>query len=1033
VGTWWRGGRSRPGHGGATVVELRVLGPLEAVRDGVPVALGGHRQRAVLARLAAEPDRMVSADALIQSVWGDAPPLTARKTLQKYVSQLRKALDDGARATRIRTAPGGYVLDVAENQLDATRFASLLANAATAHESGDLHRAGALVDDALGLWNGTPYAGFDDAPFVRIERIRLDELRLAALERHFEIELTLGRHREAVAALAELVEQHPLREGLWARLMTALHRSGRTAEALRAFASLRCQLVEEVGLEPSAELKALERAILADELELPPVAHPVATPGNLPRLLTSFVGRGEEMAALDRTLARHALVTLVGPGGTGKTRLALETARRLAPRHPGGIWVADLAPVGDPARILRVVADALGVRDQAAVDLLDVVGHALESRGATLLVLDNCEHLVEAAATLAARLLRSCPELRVLATSRQPLAVPGECAWPVLPLAVPGDGAWSAALELFVDRARLAVPHFDLTAATTAHALEICRRLDGLPLAIELAASQVRLLGARQIADRLDDRFALLSGPGGETDHHRSLLATMAWSFDLLTPPAQRAFQRLGVFAGSFSVESAEAMCVGDGIEPARVLGILRELVDKSVIARETDADGTVRYRLLETLKAFALDQLAMSGTEQTARCAHARLMLELAQGCDRGMDGPDELTCERRLETEEHDLAAAAHWARDHEPALAIELGLARWRYWMVRGKNRDGVAELTGTLEHASELPADLGAWALTAAADMAANQGDARDAVTWAEQATGTFRGLGNRDGEPHAQAALANALRNRGHLDRAARLFDLAIVAFTELGLEHARLRGLRQLAYLDLMRGDYERAEVALSDCLATWSSIGSARNETLTLWDLGNVARYRGEHARATDLCQQALEHCNDRGTIAHVHLTLADVARLQGDTDRAETLYREVLPEFRSFGDPRCTASTLKNLGAVANRRAEGERAAPLFLESMKIRHRLGDGPGVAECMEGLAGALGRQGRWREAAVLLAGADGIREASGVALASADRAGVERLVHRVQAELDAYHWQLAWDEGRLLTADDALGHCSRLA
>lgn len=619
------------------MIEYGLLGPVQAVRDGRPLTLGGPRQRAVLARLLLAPGRAVPARALADDVWGGAPPPSAAKTLQKYVSELRHALG----ADELVTIGGGYAV---HGDVDAARFEQLL----TAGQA----------DLALALWRGDALGDLPDVPFVAVERARLEELRMVAVEQCAETGVAEGRHAEVVAGLAELASAHPGREHLTYLLMLALYRSGRQIEALDAFQRHRRRLADELGIEPAEELVALEQAILRhDQMLGPPPAPAEAWPrGNVRLPVSSFVGRVDERRRTLEALRGVAPVTLTGPGGVGKTRLALESATAAAAEFPGGTWLIDLAGLTDPALVVHQLALTLAVGDPRDDDEEATVLAALADAGRLLVVLDNCEHLLARCAELVDRVVRACPGARVLATSRQPLGVDGERVLVLAPL--PEEEA----CRLFEDRvqsngvgdddvARLRVP-------------DICRALDGLPLALELAAGQVRAFGPAGLAARLDARLQFANRRFDAPARQRTLRDMVAWSHDLLPPPTRRVFARLGVFASTLTMDGAAVVCAPDD-----AWAHLAVLVDQSLLVRESDTGGTARFRLLDTLRLFALEQLSETGAEFDARRAHARYYLDFLQSAREQLHGPDQEKWIDRIEAEEPNVHAALDWAAEHDP----------------------------------------------------------------------------------------------------------------------------------------------------------------------------------------------------------------------------------------------------------------------------------------------------------------------------------------------------------------------------
>ena len=629
-------------------MEFRILGPLEVHDGSGPVRVPGAKERALLADLLVHAGRVVAADRLVDDLWGEELPGNPANTLQGRVSALRRALGP-AGAGLVVTSPPGYRLAVEPEQLDAGRFQRLVAEAdAAAAREGP--RAARLLEAALGLWRGPALAEFADLPWARAEAARLEELRLAAQEALAELRLAGGGHAELVGELEALVAAHPLRERPRGQLMLALYRSGRQADALRVYGETRATLAEELGIDPSPELQRLQRAILTQDPAIAPPGRaraPAAPPHNLPERLTSLVGRDRELDEVGKLVGQHRLVTVTGPGGAGKTSLAVEAARRLVAGFPDGVWLVELAALRDPGLLGEAVAATLGLSEEragsgappppAAERLASFVADK-----AMLVVLDNCEHLVAACAGLAARLVSACPDLTVLASSREPLGVAGEVTFTVPPLAVdpldPADIGGIEAVQLFVDRARLADPNFGLTTVNASAVASICRRLDGIPLAIELAAARVRVLSVEQIATRLHDRFRLLAdGSRTALPRHQTLRAAIDWSHRLLSGPEQVLFRRLAVFAGGCTLEAAEAVCNADGDLPIDVLEGVESLVAKSLL-REVGAGGEPRVAGVLPVRvplrvhaqvAAALDLVVLAaewghGRRQGLRASHA-------------------------------------------------------------------------------------------------------------------------------------------------------------------------------------------------------------------------------------------------------------------------------------------------------------------------------------------------------------------------------------------------------------------------
>jgi predicted ATPase/DNA-binding SARP family transcriptional activator len=620
-------------------VRFEVLGPVTVRRSsGERVRVPDRKVRALLADLLVTPGRVVSSDRLIDDLWGDELPANPTSTLQTRVSQLRRALaaaEPAGRSLVVTRAPG-YLIDIAPEDLDIERFRAL---AARARRRTETRIRASLLADALGLWRGPAFADVAEESFARAVADRVEEERLVVVEEHAEARLELGEHHELSAALGELVARHPLRERLRAAQMRALYRSGRHSDGLAAFADLRTRLADELGIDPSPELHALYLAMLNQEpaLAAPPV--PVAhARTNLPVALTDLVGRQEAIAALTDRLRQSRLITLTGPGGVGKTCLAIKIAHRLAGGCPDGAWLVELAAL--PA---RAPAEELTALFAATLEL------PLGDRR-PLVVLDNCEHVIGAAATVADRLLRAAPGLRILATSREPLGIFGEQVWPVPPLELPETGAdvesaaRSSAVQLFVARAGEADPGFHFTAANAGDVVEICRRLDGLPLALELAATRVRALGVRDLAERLDDRFRVLATPQrAAPNRQQTLRAMIEWSWELLTEPERAVLRRLSMHADACTLRAAEAVCAGGEVAGFDVADVLARLVDRSLVARLDTTAGS-RYRLLESVRAYCLDRLREAGEHEQTRDRYVQYYDALAQHSEPRLYGHGDL-----------------------------------------------------------------------------------------------------------------------------------------------------------------------------------------------------------------------------------------------------------------------------------------------------------------------------------------------------------------------------------------------------
>jgi predicted ATPase/DNA-binding SARP family transcriptional activator len=671
---------SRPGAGGTSMLELRLLGPVQAARTGRDVPLGGPKQRAVLALLLLEAGRVVPAGRLVEEIWRGSAPPGAAKTLRSYMSRLRALLEPDA---TLIARGGGYVINVDPRCLDAHRFEQLVAAGQAALGGAEPAAAADRFREALALWRGRALADVCEVDRLALESARLEELRLAAIEGRAEADLALGRHAELAGELESLVAQYPLRERLWRLLVLALYRGERQADALAAYRRARAMLAADLGLEPGEELRRLEQQVLRQEVP----ARPPPRQHNLLAPLTSFLGRERERAALEELLGQARLITLTGAAGVGKTRLAVEAAARVVARFGQGVWLADLASITSPGLVAVRVMEALGVRQEGDMPVIEALRYRLRS-AELLLVLDNCEHLLDACAELAAALLGSSPGLRVLATSREPLGVSGEVTYLVPPLALPPDPAdsqttaWAPAVRLFLDRASTARGGGQAGAggAPVKVAGRICRALDGLPLAIELAAARMNTLSAGEIEAHLADRFRFLAYRRPVPDpRHQALQAAIDWSYELLSAEERRVFSELSAFAGDFGLAQAAEVCSGG--DRAAALAVIDSLASKSLVVAEPAEDGT-RYRMLETIRQYAAGHLTEAGQTERTRRRHALTFLQLAER-------------ERHLAalSRDHDnFRAALDWSLSTGDQIGPQLACALGGFWLARGLLQEG-----------------------------------------------------------------------------------------------------------------------------------------------------------------------------------------------------------------------------------------------------------------------------------------------------------------------------------------------------
>jgi predicted ATPase/DNA-binding SARP family transcriptional activator len=865
----------------AAGTQFSLLGPLSVSSDGEPIALGGQKRRALLAVLLLEANQVVSSDRLIDALWGEDPPETARNTIQVYISQLRKLLPDGA----LETAPPGYRLVIEADSVDLFEFMRLSEKGRTALGAADAAGAADALRAALALWRGAPLADLPWEPFAQAEIVRLEELRLAALEDRIEADLALGRHGQLVIELERLVAEQPFRERLRTQLMLALYRSGRQTDALAVYQRARRTLVDELGIEPSESLRQLERAILAHDPALNvPQAGPMS-PRRAPTPPTPLLGRERELAGLADVVRRDdtRLVTLTGTGGIGKTRLALELVRRLAPEFRHGSAVASIATLREPTLVAGAILEALGIPEVGPNPEEEVMRELADSE--LLLLIDNFEQVLPAAGSIA-RLLDGTPGLKVIVTSRAPLRIAAEREVPVPPLAD------DEAAELFIARAQAADPNFALSERNAGAVAEICARLEGLPLAIELAAARTKLLPPVALLSRLGNRLQLLTG--GRRDapqHQQTLRMTLDWSYDLLEPDAQRLFARLGVFAGGCTLASAEEVCGGEG----SVLEGLSALVDESLVRqRETDA-GEPRFSMLEIVREYALERLSGSGEGDETRGRHLEHFVSFAEEAEPKLADRDQISWFARLEDEHDNLRAALAFALDNDPSSALRLAVGVRRFWQIHGYLVEGRQALESALAATPAVPSELRANALNMSGILAGEQGEFVAAQVSFKAALADAHAVGSTRVISSALVNLGNLAFFAGELEAARDLYKESIEYFASLDDIRGQALAKENVGLMALTADDVPEAVTWLTAALELAREVGDDREIGAASRSLAAAMIELGDSTRATSLLAESLALARELGEphgIAVCLDTFAGLAATAGEVDRAATLF---------------------------------------------------------------------------------------------------------------------------------------------
>jgi predicted ATPase/DNA-binding SARP family transcriptional activator len=997
-------------------LNIQLLGACRLLGDGKvsePSTWRLRKAAQLVKLLALAPGHQLHREQIFEYLWPDLDLAAAGNNLRVTLHFARRLLAQegfpGNEALQIRGAQVMLFPDQAVWS-DVEAFG---AAAEGARESADP----ALFNAALALYTGEllPEDRFEDWVVERREQLRgiYLELLLEAARLHEQ----RGEADRATRVLQRLLELEPDNESAHFALMRLYARAGERVPALRQYQTLRETLLRELDVEPSPETTRLYETLLAGDVvgvasligetlttapaarRAVPTVRQIAVTTNLPLPLTSFVGRECELRALIDALKRSRLVTLTGPAGSGKTRLASEAAARLGNAYPDGIWLVDLDGLADPALVVPAIASALGVHDVPGRPLTRTLTDTLRDRR-LLLLLDNCEHLIETCAAVAATLLRHCPALRLLATSREPLRVDGEAVWPVPPLNLPDPRHERSlarlrqveALELFTERARLVSPGFALTESNAAAVVAICRRLEGIPLAIELAATRVRALSVEEIAGRLDDALGLLTaGNRDRPTRQQSLRAAIAWSYDLLHVEEQAVLRRLAVFASGFTVEAAEMVCAGDGVRSGQVLDLLFRLIDKSLIVVEGHSDD-VRYRLLETIRLFSWEQLGQAGEVDRIRERHRDWYLALGEQAEPRLVGTGTRDWMRRLSPEIDNIRVVLHWniqRGDRETTLRLAASL--WSFWLLSGRISEGRGWLEPLLTEPAidSIPESTRARALGAAGHLAQRQGDYRRAIAWSEECLRRARAIGDRWSAAHALTNLCLCALYQGDVERTIDLAHDGLELSREAGVMSGVPTSLSSLGLAEYWRGDLDAAREYLHDAVAAANEIGFT---AFSSWLLGH----------------------------------LADVVRAQGDRAAAQRYAEESIALGQEAGDAYGPALGRRELGRLAADAGHLGEAAELIGASLETFRALGYSQRMIECLEDLAELAVDRGQPAHAVRLLAAAGHFREAEGCPMPPLRRRAIERATERARAALNPAAFKTAWAVGRAMTLEQAV-------
>ena len=973
-----------------------------------------RKAAALVKLLALAPGHRMHREQLMDLLWPDSATRTASNNLRQVVYAARKVLDPSSNSSgRYLSLTDEQVFLCPDGQLwvDVETFEGA---AATARRSRDP----AAYRMALELYAGDllPEDRYEEWAVGRREGLR--QLYLALLIELASLYEVRDEHASAIEALRKATEEDPTLEEAHASLMRLHALSGRPERALAQYARLHDALQKDMGTQPTEATRRVHDEIAAHRFSSPP---PIddrprreasgAGTHNLPAQRTSFVGREREMVDVKRALSMTRLLTLTGTGGTGKTRLALEVARDLIGSYLDGVWLVELASLSEPGLVAQEAANVLGVQERPGDPLTDTLVEALAAKE-MLLVLDNCEHVVEAAARLVDKLLVVCPRLRVLATSRETLDVSGEVVWAVPPLSLPGDttngglttetlGRYEA-VRLFLDRARLRSPDFGLTRENAGAVARVCRKLEGIQLAIELATARMGALAVEQVAQRLEVSLDVLKGTSrSAAPRQRTLRATLDWSHDLLSEDERTLFRRLSVFTGGWVLEAAEAVGAGSGIEeglvanPGRasnppVLDLLSGLVDKSLVVAEADGDGALRYRLLETVRQYATEKLGSGAEEEAVRQRHAMFFLALAERAEPELGGTEQVAWLDRLESELSNLRVALGWFKESARGMnLLRMAGSLWRFCYLRGHYEEGRRWLEGALVGGDNTPSPARAKAYLGAGAMTFRRCEYERGREQLEEAVATYRMLEDDQGIASASHMLGSIAGERGDYARSEALHEESLVLRRRFGDEAGEAQALNYLAYVAWLQEKHERAKELGEETLSRFRRLGDNEIIAWALINLGSSALYAGDHPRARALLGESLALSREVG-------------------------FKEGVPW------------SLNQLGVLAYREGDHRWAQELLRESLEGHQDLGDRWRAASVLEVLAEVMCAQGRPEPAACLFGAAAAVREAITVPVPLCERADHEEGISATRAELGEAAWEAAFAEGKAMTFEEVV-------
>ncbi|MBI1744913.1 tetratricopeptide repeat protein [Candidatus Acetothermia bacterium] len=1051
-----------------TGLRVRLFGRFEAWRNGVPIkpeAWTQSKTQALFKILITQRGQAFTQDQLIEALYPELDPQRAASNVHARLSELRRVLEPRLKKGSSST----FILNVGRQAycfsqdvalwLDTEEFARRVEAGRAAEQVGRWAAALNSYQQALDLYQGDYLPEDLYEEWASAPRERWRDLSVNALVRLAECRARLGQYSEAIEACKKAIATKPTLESVYRQQMLYQFIVGQSTEALQIYQLCAKILKADLDVEPSAETKKLHEEISRGNVtgieEVYPKPSTVSVKHNLPSQVSSFIGREKEKIKIKWELAQTRLLTLTGAGGSGKTSLALQVASELLKEYPQGVWWVELAPLSDAALVAQAVATTLGVKEEPKRSLVESLTDFLRPQN-LLLVIDNCEHLIKASAELIEKILLACPEVQVLATSREPLGILGETTWsmPTLSLPKPDEPLppmkillQYEGVSLFVERAIAHLPSFVLNYENAPTVVQICRQLDGMPLAIELAAARVKVLSAEPIAERLSDRFKLLTG-GSRTAQPRqqTLKAAIDWGFDLLLDKEKTLFRRLSVFAGGFSIEVAEEVCTNidlvgarsprpyteTEIEKSEILDLLAQLVDKSFVFVERK-DKQVRYRLLETMRQYSTERLSESGERTEIQHHHAIWCLTLAEKAALELNTPKQAEWFDRLEIEHDNLRIALGWfSESTNTEMGMRSALAIQRFWEVRGYWSEARFWLHHFLEKQEhQIAPPVRACALRAVGSFTRLQGDFSNAQALNQQALELSRQSGDKIGIAQALGNLGSFAWEQGNYAESQTYFEASLALSRELGDKSGIAGTLRNLAVNAFEQGDLEQARARFSEALALRRELGDTLNIAMTLGDLGVVIQHQNDFATARKHYEESLAIHRQMGFKRFVALSLhrlGSLAYMQADYERSRALHEESLAIRKELGDPTNCAWSLYHLGRAARGLKEFSVARAHYEESLRNFQKIGIKQGLLFNLRGLLTLETAQEKFEQAVRLAGASESFRESVGFVFPPNEQAEFEENIADIRAVLGEEAFSRLWAEGRAMTIEQVVAY-----